>query len=159
MRSLEQFLADYGVSHQNHVNQWVHIVCVPAIFFATLGLFWLIPIGNWLGLSGQAAYWVNGATVFGALSMLVYLKLAVWVFTMMAAWFALSFWGVTAIYNAGLPLGWISFAIFVVAWIGQFIGHKIEGKKPSFLDDLVFLLIGPIFVSVEFAHKLGLKKS
>jgi uncharacterized membrane protein YGL010W len=42
-----------------------------------------------------------------------------------------------------LPL---SIAIFVVAWIGQFIGHKIEGKKPSFFDDLRFLLIGPLFV-------------
>jgi len=42
-----------------------------------------------------------------------------------------------------LPL---SIAVFVVAWIGQFIGHKIEGKKPSFLDDLRFLLIGPLFV-------------
>jgi uncharacterized membrane protein YGL010W len=42
-----------------------------------------------------------------------------------------------------LPL---SIAVFVVAWIGQFIGHKIEGKKPSFLEDLRFLLIGPLFV-------------
>jgi uncharacterized membrane protein YGL010W len=44
---------------------------------------------------------------------------------------------------AVLPL---SIALFVLAWIGQFIGHKIEGKKPSFLDDLRFLLIGPLFV-------------
>ena len=50
MRNLQTFLADYGESHQNPVNQWVHILCVPAIFVSTLGLFWLLPLGQWLGL-------------------------------------------------------------------------------------------------------------
>ncbi len=52
-----------------------------------------------------------------------------------------------------LPL---SVAIFVLAWIGQFIGHKIEGKKPSFLDDLRFLLIGPLFVLSFLYRRLNL---
>ena len=54
---------------------------------------------------------------------------------------------------AVLPL---SLAIFVLAWIGQFIGHKIEGKKPSFLDDLRFLLIGPLFVLSFLYRRLNL---
>ena len=55
MRDLNTFLADYGDSHRNPVNQWVHILCVPAIFLSTLGLFWLIPLGHWLGLEGSLA--------------------------------------------------------------------------------------------------------
>src|SRR5450830_683990 len=44
-------------------------------------------------------------------------------------------------------------AVLVAAWIGQFIGHKIEGKKPSFFEDLRFLLIGPLFVLSVFYRR------
>ncbi|MGB1203780.1 MAG: Mpo1-like protein, partial [Alloalcanivorax venustensis] len=67
MRDLSTFLHDYGDSHRHPVNQWVHIFCVPAIFVSTLGLFWLIPVGQWLGLEGAAAYWVNGGTLLAVL--------------------------------------------------------------------------------------------
>ncbi|MDC0662529.1 Mpo1 family 2-hydroxy fatty acid dioxygenase [Marinobacter sp. SS21] len=156
MRSLSQFLSDYGESHQNPLNQWVHIVCVPAILMSTLGLLWLIPIGAWLSLSDGIAYWVNGATILAVLSGLVYLRLALWVFVLMTGWFALSAWAIVAIQQAGWSLFWISLAVWIAAWIVQVYGHKVEGKKPSFVEDLVFLLIGPIFVSIEFAAKLGL---
>lgn len=156
MRSLSQFLHDYGDSHQNTVNQWVHIVCVPAILISTLGLFWLIPVGSWLGLSGSAAYWVNGATILAALSGIVYLRLSPWVFVLMAGWFVLSLWAIQSVLASGLSLFWSSLVVWILAWAVQVVGHKIEGKKPSFVEDLVFLLIGPIFVSIEFAAKLGL---
>ena len=132
MRSLSQFLHDYGDSHQNTVNQWVHIACVPAILISTLGLFWLIPVGSWLGLSGSGAYWVNGATILAGLS------------------------AIQSVLASGLSLFWTSLVVWIVAWAVQVVGHKIEGKKPSFVEDLVFLLIGPIFVSIEFAAKLGI---
>ncbi|MCK0536729.1 Mpo1 family 2-hydroxy fatty acid dioxygenase [Alcanivorax quisquiliarum] len=157
MRNLQQFLADYGESHQNPVNQWVHFFCVPAIFFSTLGLLWLVPIGQWLGLEGGAARWVNGATVLGALSAIVYLRLSFGVFLLMVAWFAASVAGILAIQSAGWSLFWISLVVWVVAWAVQVWGHKVEGKKPSFVEDLVFLLIGPIFVCVEIAARLGLR--
>ncbi|EMP57467.1 PRS2 protein [Marinobacter santoriniensis NKSG1] len=156
MRSLEQFLNDYGESHQNPFNQWVHIVCVPAILISTLGLLWLVPLGRWLGLEGSAAEWVNGATLLAALSAIVYVRLSIGVLVLMTGWFALSAWVIQAVLAAGWSLLWTSLAVFVVAWIIQVYGHKVEGKKPSFVEDLVFLLIGPIFVSVEFAAKLGL---
>ncbi len=156
MRSLSQFLADYGQSHQNPVNQWVHIVCVPAIVVSTLGLLWLIPIGAWLGLSGMAGEWVNGATLVGVLAGLVYLKLSIGVFVLMAVWFGLSLWAVQAVAASGWSLFWTSLVTWVLAWALQVYGHKVEGKKPSFVEDLVFLLIGPVFVSVELAAKLGL---
>ncbi|WP_234269926.1 DUF962 domain-containing protein [Billgrantia ethanolica] len=157
MRSLQQFLDDYGESHRHPVNQWVHIVCVPAILFSTLGLLWLVPLGRWLGLEGGAAEWVNGATLVGVLASLVYLRLSLGVFLMMLAWFALSVLGILAILNAGWSLLWISLIVWVAAWALQVWGHKVEGKKPSFIEDVVFLLIGPIFVTFEVAHKLGLR--
>ena len=156
MRSLSQFLHDYGDSHQNTVNQWVHIACVPAILISTLGLFWLIPVGSWLGLSGSGAYWVNGATILAGLSGIVYLRLSLWVFVLMAGWFVLSLWAIQSVLASGLSLFWTSLVVWIVAWAVQVVGHKIEGKKPSFVEDLVFLLIGPIFVSIEFAAKLGI---
>lgn len=156
MRDLSQFLEAYGESHQNPVNQWVHFICVPAIFFASLGLLWLIPLGGWLGLGEPAAYWVNGATVTGALAGLFYLRMGIWPLAMMAAWFFLSVWGVRALEASALSLGWTSLIIWVAAWAVQFWGHKIEGKKPSFAEDLVFLLVGPLFVCVELGAKMGL---
>jgi len=156
VRSLSQFLHDYGDSHQNTINQWVHIVCVPAILISTLGLFWLIPVGSWLGLSGSAAYWINGATILAALSGIVYLRLSLGVFVLMAGWFAVSIWVIQSVLASGLSLFWTSLVVWILAWAVQVVGHKIEGKKPSFVEDLVFLLIGPIFVSIEFAAKLGI---
>lgn len=156
MRSLPQFLGDYGESHQNAFNQWVHIVCVPAIVFSTLGLLWLIPIGSWLGLTGAAAEWLNGATVLAAVSGVVYLRLSLGVFVLMAGWFAVSAWIIQSVLAAGWSLFWTSLVVWIAAWALQVYGHKIEGKKPSFVEDLVFLLIGPIFVSIEFAAKLGI---
>lgn len=157
MRTLGEFLEAYGESHRNPVNQIVHFICVPAIFFATLGLLWLVPIGSWLGLEADLAWWVNGGTLLGVLAGLFYLKMGIGTFLLMAAWYALSVLGIVGIVNAGWHLGWISLTIWLVAWAIQVWGHKVEGKKPSFVDDLVFLLIGPVFVSVEIAAKLGIR--
>lgn len=156
MRNLNQFLADYGDSHQDPTNQLIHFICVPVILVTTLGLLWMLPLGQWMGLEGELARWVNGATLLGVLSAIVYLRLGVGVLALMVGWFALSVAIITAIEGAGLPLGWICLGAWVAAWIVQVYGHKVEGKKPSFVDDLIFLLIGPIFVSVEVAAKLGL---
>lgn len=156
MRSLAQFLSDYGESHQHPLNQWVHIVCVPLILMSTLGLLWLVPLGSWLGLSGGAAEWVNGATLVAVLSGIVYIRLSLGVFVLMAGWFAVSAWVIQSIRYSGGSVFLISLLVWVAAWAVQVWGHKVEGKKPSFLEDLVFLLIGPVFVSIEFAAKLGI---
>lgn len=158
MRDLHTFLADYSESHRNPVNQWVHIVCVPAIFVSTIGLFWLIPLGSWLGLEGALAYWVNGGTLLAAICMPFYLRMSAGMTVLMAGWLALSLLAIVAVDRSGLSLGWTSAAVWLVAWAIQVWGHKVEGKKPSFVDDLVFLLVGPMFVSIELAHKLGLRR-
>lgn len=154
MRSLQQFLADYGESHQHPVNQWVHFICVPAIFISTLALFWLIPVGSWLGLDGGAAYWINGATVAGVLAAIVYARLSLGTLVLMIGWFALSVVLIRLVEASPLSLLWTAVVVWLAAWVVQIWGHKVEGKKPSFVDDLVFLLIGPIFVSVEIAERL-----
>jgi uncharacterized membrane protein YGL010W len=141
------------------VNQWVHIFCVPAIFVSTLGLFWLIPLGQWLGLEGAAAYWVNGGTLLALLCMPFYLRLSMGVSLLMLGWLAVSIAVVTLVDRSALSLGWSALVLWLVAWAVQVWGHKVEGKKPSFTDDLVFLLVGPVFVSLELAYKLGLSRT
>jgi len=159
MRDLATFLGDYGESHRHPINQWVHIVCVPVIFFSTLGLFWLIPIGHWLGLDGAATYWVNGGTLLALLCMPFYLRLSLGVSLLMLGWLLVSMALIVALDRGPLPLGWTALTLWLVAWAVQVWGHKVEGKKPSFVDDLVFLLVGPIFVSLEVRYKLGFSRT
>ena len=127
-RSLEQWLTEYAVSHQNLVNKKIHWLCVPAIFVSILGMGMSLSV--WFTL------------VLSALVLLFYMKLSTPLFLAMGI-FILICLSVMAV----LPFGFkVWAAVFIVAWIGQFVGHKIEGKKPSFFDDLQFLLIGPAWV-------------
>lgn len=149
MRTLKQFLDTYAESHQNPLNQWIHMICVPAIFFATLGLLWLVPIGRFLPFvpAGVAPY-VNIATVFALLVGLpYYLRLSFGSLMTGTIWALLSFAGIVAIQSHGGSLGWICGGIWIAAWAVQFYGHHVEGAKPSFADDLQFLMIGPLFVT------------
>lgn len=155
MPTLKQFLNEYQVSHQNPVNSAIHMVCVPAIFFSTLALLWLVPVGRWLGLSAEVAPWVNPVTIFALPTGLFYLRLSFGSFAAMTVWFAISILAIVAIQQAGGPLLWIALATWVSAWAVQVYGHKVEGAKPSLVDDLRFLLIGPLFVMDKVYRKLG----
>lgn len=131
-RSLDEWLADYAVSHQHPINKKIHWLCVPTIFASIIGM----------GMSWQAAL----TLVALALVMLFYFNLSPKLFLAMGMFVLFC---LTAV--AVLPFGFkFYFAIFVIAWIGQFIGHKLEGKKPSFFEDLQFLLIGPAWVVKNF---------
>jgi uncharacterized membrane protein YGL010W len=139
-RPIEVLLAKYSESHLNHTNEIIHFVCVPAIVFSLLGLIWSLQPMAALGVVLLSlAYYVRLSIPFAA-GMLV---------------MSLVMLGVLSVLPPPtiLPL---SIAIFVLAWIGQFIGHKIEGKKPSFFDDVRFLLIGPLFVLSFLYRKLKL---
>ncbi|WLP94069.1 DUF962 domain-containing protein [Psychrobacter sp. M13] len=127
-RSLEQWLTEYAVSHQNLVNKKIHWLAVPTIFVSILGMGMSLSV--WFTL------------VLSSLVLLFYMQLSTSLFLAMGI-FILICLSVMAI----LPIGFkVWAAVFVVAWIGQFVGHKIEGKKPSFFEDLQFLLIGPAWV-------------
>lgn len=129
-RAIDVLLAKYSESHLNPTNEIIHFVCVPVIVFTLLGIVWWVHPLAALAVSAAALWYYFQLSRPFAIGMLI----------MSAAMLGL----LSAMPPATvLPL---SIAIFVLAWIGQFIGHKIEGKKPSFLDDLRFLLIGPLFV-------------
>jgi uncharacterized membrane protein YGL010W len=130
MRTIDTLLEQYSDSHRNPTNELIHFVCVPVIVFTLLGILWSIHPAVAVAASAAAlVYYFRLSRPF-AFGMLLMSALMLAVLALMPP-------------MTVLPL---SIAIFVVAWIGQFIGHKIEGKKPSFLDDLRFLLIGPLFV-------------
>jgi uncharacterized membrane protein YGL010W len=139
-RAIDTLLAKYSESHLNHTNEIIHVVCVPLIVFTLLGIVW----------------WVHplAALALSAAALCYYFQLSRPFFIGMLAMTAVMLAVLGAMPPATvLPL---SIAIFVLAWIGQFIGHQIEGKKPSFLDDLRFLLIGPLFVLGFLYRRLNL---
>lgn len=137
-RSKEQWLAEYQETHQNPLNKKIHTICVPLIAFSLLGILWQ--------LSSPMSVAVNGATVFSALSLVFYARLGWIAFSQM--FFLILFFLLTVGLLQNLMMSHLVFyvSIFIVAWVGQFVGHKIEGKKPSFFKDLQFLLIGPLWV-------------
>ncbi len=139
-RPIDTLLAKYGESHLNHTNELIHFVCVPVIVFTLLGIVWWVhPLAALAVTVVSLIYYVQLSKPF-ALGMLVMSGLMLALLSLIPQ-------------QAVLPL---SIAIFVLAWIGQFIGHKIEGKKPSFFDDLRFLLIGPLFVLSFLYRRLNL---
>ena len=147
MRTRKQLMHEYLKSHKNPVNGLIHLYCVPIIVFSTLGLAWAVPLGHWLGLPAEIAPYVNLATV-GALPLgLFYLRLSFGSLVTMIVWFAASVAVILAIEAAGWPLLAISAVLWVVSWAAQIYGHKIEGAKPSAADDVVFFLVGPLFVT------------
>lgn len=151
MKTLTEYLDEYGISHRNPLNQKIHFFCVPLIFFATLGIAWCLPLGAWMGLEAPLAYWVNGATVGATPAALFYLMLSLRAALVMAAWLAVSVLGIVAIDASPLSLLWTSVVVWVASWAVQFYGHEVEGAKPSFAKDLLFLLIGPLFVVDELS--------
>ncbi len=147
MKSAEELFKEYSVSHQNEQNQLIHYICVPVIFFSIIGLVMTIPNGilkDTFKLYNPLIE--NWGFVIGILiSVLFYLRLSFWYFVKMLAVILVCIAGNNWI-NNNTNLLVVSIILFVLAWIGQFYGHKIEGKKPSFLKDLQFLLVGPLWV-------------
>jgi uncharacterized membrane protein YGL010W len=151
-KKLCQWFSEYGESHQNLVNQAIHKVAVPLILFSVLGLLWSIPfpiegIPFFLNWASVAAVFCFG--FYARLSPKLCLGIIAIVALQMAILSWLDLYVVT-------PVWVISIVIFVLSWVLQFIGHHVEGKKPSFFKDLQFLLIGPIWVLAMVYRKVGL---
>ncbi|MEY2863409.1 MAG: hypothetical protein RLY58_1116 [Pseudomonadota bacterium] len=136
MKTLNTWLAEYGESHQNQTNKRIHWLCVPAILFSLVGISWHIStVLTIVLLALMLLFFVRlSKPLFLALGLLLLLML-----TLVA----------TLPVGSGFYIG-----LFVVAWIGQFYGHKIEGKKPSFFKDLQFLLIGPAWCMDALMQKV-----
>lgn len=136
-RRIDQLLAHYAESHQHPTNEAIHLVAIPLIMLSLLGLM--------SALHPALPY------AFVAASLVYYARLSVRFLVVMALVSALGLAGVQAMGQRVLPL---SLAIFVGAWIGQFVGHHLEGRKPSFLEDIQYLWIGPLFVLTRLFPRL-----
>lgn len=140
VRLIDHLLTHYGESHQNPRNELIHFIAIPMIVFSLIGvLHWLHPNLALIAIAGSIVYYARLSTIF-----MVAMTLAA----------ALGLYLAGLLGEALLP---VSVAVFVLSWIFQFIGHKIEGKKPSFFEDLQYLLVGPLFVLSKLFIKLGVK--
>jgi uncharacterized membrane protein YGL010W len=140
-RKVDQLLAHYGESHRNPTNEVIHFVAIPLIMLSLVGL--LFAIHPWVAYG------------FILASMVYYVRLASPVFLLAMA--LVSAIALALVHAMGSQVLVISAAIFVGAWIAQFVGHKIEGRKPSFFEDLGYLWVGPLFVLSKLFVKLGVR--
>ncbi|VTU40393.1 hypothetical protein H4CHR_05113 [Variovorax sp. PBS-H4] len=140
-RKVDRLLAHYGESHRNPTNEAIHMVAIPAIMLSIGGLLYALhPWVAYAFVGASAVYYLmlrSGSFLIG-MGICIVLALA----------------AVHAMGDLVLP---ISATIFVVAWVFQFIGHKIEGKKPSFFEDLQYLWVGPLFVLSRLFLRLGIR--
>lgn len=157
MRKIDRLLSEYGESHQHATNKLIHWVCVPLIFLSIVGLIWSIPSDGLRYVLGSRPM-VNWATMALVVVVIYYLTLSFSLAVGMAmfAWLCLRVIYVVEYYWS-IEVWLFSIIVFVAAWIGQFYGHKVEGKKPSFLKDVQFLLIGPAWLLHFIYKKLGLR--
>ena len=139
MKAIDQWFDEYGESHHNPTNKLLHWICVPLITFSVLGILWAIhPWASILAVALALAFYatlswrITAAMLVLSLIMLLILSMMTYVF-------------ITCV------------AIFIMAWVGQFIGHHLEGKKPSFFKDLQFLLIGPIWLLGFIFRMFGIR--
>lgn len=150
-RPIDRWFAGYSRDHRNPVNQALHVACVPLILWSLIALLWTLPVagswlvqGFWAGLAMFLAwlYWYRASRRLGLGMLLVLVGMA----------------GMTALLAKLLgirPLFFLALAVFIAAWVGQFIGHKLEGRRPSFLTDLRYLLVGPAWVLAKLYRRLG----
>lgn len=155
MRSMQDWLDSYSGDHRHPTNQRLHWICVPLIVWSVIALLWTVPVPPAYARPG---FWAVAAIV---LAFAWYWKLsrglggALLIAFMMLALFT------EAIYRqlGAVDLRWLALGVFVLAWVGQFVGHRIEGRRPSFLTDLSYLLIGPAWLMEKLLRRLGFEAS
>ena len=153
MRTMQDWLDGYSADHRNPTNQMLHWLCVPPIVWSVIALLWTVPVPSaWLKPGAWAVfalvlafawYWKHSHRLGGAL-LIAFALLALftgWLFGRLGP----------------VDLRWTALAVFVLAWIGQFVGHQFEGHRPSFLTDLSYLLVGPAWLMEKLLRKLGFK--
>ena len=160
MKSIEQLIEEYGESHQNSTNKAIHWICVPLIMLSLLALISMIPFPTHditlFSFNGEKVF-LNWTIIFLLFAVIFYLRLSI---SIAVGMLFIAIGMIASINWIELfdPTIWrLSLSIFVIAWIGQFIGHKIEGKKPSFFEDLQFLLIGPAWLLSFIYKKIGIR--
>ena len=152
-RSMQDWLDSYSADHRNPVNQVLHWCCVPPIVWSVIALLWTVPVPR--------AYLRPGAWAVAAMVLAFYWywkrsrRLALALLASFALLGLLTNFLHAQLDTAGLR--WLAVGVFVAAWIGQFIGHQFEGRRPSFLTDLAYLLIGPAWLMAKLLRRLGME--
>ena len=175
MKTIQDWFNEYGESHQNKTNKIIHWICIPLIFWSIIALLSLVP-DTMLNVFNNS--FINDLIHWGTfiifLGLLFYLRLSMSIFLGMLVFSTLvlldvylivylfdshKYWGLfnSLEIEGNLFLLILSIIVFIGSWILQFIGHKIEGKKPSFVKDIQFLLIGPAWLLGYIYKKIGIK--
>ena len=152
MSRLHELLANYSRDHENPTNQAIHLVCVPLILWSVIAMAWTIPVpGTWFkpGAFAGALMAVFAAWTFRGSRPLGFGLVVAFVAAGALCWLIADAIGMRGLFITAA-------GVFVLAWIGQFIGHRIEGKRPSFLTDLVYLLVGPAWTLAKLYRRLGI---
>jgi len=150
-RPIDRWFAHYSGDHQHRVNQAIHVVAVPLILWSVVALLWCVPVPGTLfrpGLWAALAMFLAWMFYYRASRRLGYGMLALFVAMAWITRFLHDAFGTTTLLYAAV-------AVFVGAWIAQFVGHLLEGRRPSFLTDLTYLLIGPAWVVAKLYRRLG----
>lgn len=152
MKTLIDHLAQYAAYHRDRRNIASHFIGIPPIVLAVAVL---------LSRPGMelAGLWLAPATAVALLASVFYLRLDLRFGAVMSLLLGLSLWAGAWLATHSTAL-WLASGIglFVLGWIVQFVGHYYEGRKPAFVDDLMGLAVGPLFVVAELAFVLGLRK-
>jgi uncharacterized membrane protein YGL010W len=152
MKSFVDHLSTYAKYHRDPRNILTHLVGVPMIVFAVI----LLLSRPSIELFG---YIFSPALAGYVIALVFYLRLNLTFGVIMAVLLGAGVYFAALIASQSLVLWLVSgLGLFIVGWIIQFVGHHYEGKKPAFIDDLVGLLIGPLFVTAEVCFALGMFK-
>lgn len=151
MRTIERLLIQYSESHQNKANVAIHVVAVPSIYFVSLGLLYAIPVPDLLAVVN-----VTWAHLIALPILYYYFSLSGPIGAAMTLLTIGCFSAIRLLELYGVSVWQTCLALFAIMWVLQFVGHKIEGKKPSFLEDLRFLLIGPAWWWMHWLKRLNI---
>ena len=139
MRNVDQMFERYSEFHRNPTNKAIHWVCVPLIVWSLLGMLWAVsPIAAYVAVAAAMLFyaWLSPSLAVGMLGVLM---LMIYPLTLL-----------------GGRVLVVCVAVFIAAWIGQFAGHLIEGRKPAFIEDIRSLLVGPAWLLGFIYRRLGI---
>jgi uncharacterized membrane protein YGL010W len=151
MRTVREWFDEYGESHQHPRNKVLHWICVPLIVLSLVGMLWALPVPASFSAISPLLNWgtvllVAALVYYFAMSWSLALGMVLFVSAIVTC--------ILLLQRLPIALWVVCFALFVVAWIGQFIGHHYEGRRPSFFKDIQFLMIGPLWLLGFIYRKL-----
>ncbi len=149
MRTVEQWLQEYGESHRNSTNKTLHWICVPVIVVSLVGLLWSLPVPEAMR---EISPLLNWGSILLLAAVLYYFAMSRSLALGMTLFVGAVIVSILGLQNLPWPLWSVCLMLFVVAWIGQFIGHHYEGSRPSFFKDIQFLMIGPLWL-LSFVYR------